>query len=99
MTYLEKVAQEIGQRVPDNLMPPDAHGLLLMYAVLARAKGTAVTAEDVHDAWAAWMIMRGEDHPAVRPFSELSADVRREDEPFVSAIHDAIADMESVTGE
>lgn len=99
MTYLEKVAQQIGRRVPDNLMPPDANGLLLMYAVLARAKGMAVTAEDVHDAWAAWMIMRGEDHPSVRPFSELSADVRREDEPFVSAIRDAIADIETLTGE
>lgn len=99
MTYLEKVAQQIEHRVPDGLMPPDAQGLLLLYAVLARAKGTTVTAEDVHDAWAAWMIMRGEDHPSVRPFGELSADVRREDEPFVSAIRDAIADMETIADE
>lgn len=60
-----------------------------MYAVLARAKGAAVTASDVHDAWAAWMESRDEEHDAIRPFELLSKDIKDEDMPFVEAIRKA----------
>jgi hypothetical protein len=64
----------------------DLDDLFLLYALLARTKGQAVTSEDVHDAWAVWTLSRGEDHEAIKPYSELDASTRREDQPFVEAI-------------
>jgi hypothetical protein len=87
MNYLEAIAERIQRALPDGTLPEDAEALLLTYAVLARAKGTATTAEDVHDAWTAWMSARGEQHESMRPFSDLPAETKREDEPFVRAIH------------
>lgn len=90
MNYLEDIAERVRAGVPDDLVPDDADALFLMYAVLARAKGTATTREDVHDAWTAWMLTRGEQHSSMRPYSELPADTRGEDEPFVEAIRSAV---------
>ena len=58
MTYLEEIAAAIEARVPPDVMPneDDVDGLFRIYALLARVKGEQVTAEDVHDAWALWMI-------------------------------------------
>ena len=65
MTYLDETADAIRASVPDGVdVPPDARDLFLAYAVLLRAKGPAVTASDVHDAWVAWMLTRDGEHPA-----------------------------------
>lgn len=54
--------------------------------LLVLVKGELVTASDVHDAWSTWMLGRGEDHAALRPYSELDEKTRKEDEPFLRAI-------------
>lgn len=89
MNYLAALAARIRAGVDPELVPPASDDLFLLYAVLARAKGRAVTAEDVHDAWVAWATGRGDRHDALRPFAELEPDVRRLDEPFVAAIRAA----------
>lgn len=61
---------------------------MLLYALLARTKGVDTTAEDVHDAWAAWKAIRGVDHEARVPFADLRADVQAQDAPFLHAIHE-----------
>lgn len=88
MNYIEKTAAEIRDQIPDDLLPAeeDLDELFRLYALLARTKGEAVTAEDVHDAWATWTINRGEDHESVKPYSDLDPSTRREDNPFVDAI-------------
>jgi len=86
MTYLDELAAAIRAKVDNERVPPDSDHLFLLYALLARAKGPAVTAEDVHDAWAVWMQTRGESHRSVVPFSELDDDTQDEDEPFRAAI-------------
>lgn len=63
--------------------------LFRLYAVLARAKGDAVTAEDVHDAWCAWMYDRDPNHEALIPFGELTSEQRALDDPLVAAIRAA----------
>lgn len=60
--------------------------LFLIYAVFARAKGQAVSREDVHDAWVTWMAAEGESHESMRAFGELEPSVQAEDNPFVAAI-------------
>jgi hypothetical protein len=45
-----------------------------------------VTAEDIHDAWTAWMEIHGEHHESMVPFEQLPQAVRVEDSPFVAAI-------------
>lgn len=53
-TYLDADARLIRAFLPPGLATLDAtHPLFLLYAVLLRAKGEAVTLSDVHDAWAA----------------------------------------------
>jgi hypothetical protein len=87
MNYLQATAERIRRFIPADALPEDAEALLLLYAILAHAKGRDTTAEDVHDAWTAWMLLCGEDHESMRPFSELSPEVQAEDLPFLRAIH------------
>ena len=89
MNYLQATAERIRQELPADAMPDGSEALLLMYAVLARTKGRLTTAEDVHDAWTAWMTLRAEDHESLVPFKDLSPEVRKEDEPFLRAIRAA----------
>jgi hypothetical protein len=87
VNYLAETATAIRAELPADVLPDgDVHALMLIYAVLSRAKGPAVTAEDIHDAWAAWMSATDSQHPSIRPFSELSEDVKAQDEPFVEAV-------------
>ena len=89
-TYLTEEARLIRSLLPSDARPPgDDDALFLGYAVLLRAKGMATTVEDVHNAWAAWMLGCGTRHWAIVPFEELAADVQAMDLPYVQAIHTA----------
>jgi hypothetical protein len=95
MNYIDRVAETIRRRVsPDKLPEENTAALFRLYAVLALAKGEDVTLEDVHNAWSAWMIGRDPNHESIRPFKELRPEVQREDEPYVKAIHAAVAKKE-----
>lgn len=94
-TYLEEIAEAIRRRVPEEALPEgDSEALFLTYAVLALGKGMDVTPADVHNAWSAWMLARGEGHESVVPFHELDPAVQREDTPFVRAIRAVAAELE-----
>lgn len=87
MNYLTDLGDEIRRELPENLVPPDdAEQLFTIYAVLLLSKGAAVTAADVHNAWVAWMVCRGETHRSMVPFDRLDRATRAEDSPFVAAI-------------
>jgi hypothetical protein len=86
MTYLDELAVRIRDEVPESHRGETAVDLFRLYAVLALAKGEAVQASDVHNAWAAWMQERDPDHEALRPFQELDKETREADSPFVLAI-------------
>lgn len=87
MSYLDELAHRIRGELPAGFdAPQDADDLFLLYAVLARAKGTATTARDVHDAWSVWATLHDPNHDAIRPFEELPKAVQAEDEPFAEAI-------------
>jgi hypothetical protein len=57
-----------------------------MYAVLALTVGKDVRAEDVHNAWSAWMTYRDPSHESIKPFTHLSPETKKTDQPFVDAI-------------
>jgi hypothetical protein len=88
VTYLDQIGEAIRAEVPPDLLPDetDLDQLFRLYAVLARAKGESTTSADVHDAWAAWSLGRGDDHESVTPYDELPPSVKQEDEPFLRAI-------------
>ena len=90
MTYVGALANVIRSHVALELVPDDSDDLFLIYAVLGLAKGAAVSASDVHDAWVAWCELRGEIHPSAIPFDDLDSDVKAKDQPFVDAIHRAL---------
>jgi hypothetical protein len=96
VTYLDDLASQIKGEVPADMLPQrDTKLLFRLYALLLLAKGTAVTAFDVHNAWAVWMQETDPGHPALRPFEELDPAARASDEPFVAAIKsvaDRVAD-------
>jgi len=87
VTYLEALADDIRNAVSRNAVPSgDTTDLFVIYAVLLLAKGEKVSSEDVHNAWVAWEIGRGEHHESMVPFAELPAATQVEDSPFVAAI-------------
>jgi len=87
VNYLTRIADAISNELPQELIPKDGAGdLMLLYALLCVTVGQSVSANDVHDAWTTWMTGRGERHTSMIPFDELPADVQLEDEPFASAI-------------
>lgn len=87
LTYISRLALEIRDEVPTDKIPStNTEELFLLYAVLLLAKGEAVTREDVHNAWVAWMTSRGEQHESMVPFTELPANIQAEDSPFAYAI-------------
>ena len=87
MSYLDELAAHIEREVPAKMLPArDTKLLFRLYALLLLAKGTAVTAPDVHNAWAVWMQEIDPGHDAIRPFGELDSAAQASDEPFVAAI-------------
>jgi hypothetical protein len=87
MTYLDALADEIrGVVAADALPDEDTSSLFRIYAVLLMAKGQEVTRGDVHNAWVAWMLDKGERHESLVPYAELSAETQAEDSPFMVAV-------------
>lgn len=87
MTYLDALADEIRGAVATDALPDgDTSSLFRIYAVLLLAKGEEVTREDIHNAWVAWMLDKGEMHKSLVPFSDLDAETQAEDSPYVVAI-------------
>lgn len=94
-SYIDVLARTIRAATPPELVPdePDLDAPYRLYALLALVKGESVTASDVHDAWSAWMLNRGESHDSVVPFAALPVDTQAEDEPFAAAIRQAVVDL------
>ena len=97
MSYLDKLANEIQRQVPERLLPDeDTASLFRLYALLALAKGQAVNAIDVHNAWVAWMQERDPGHRSIKPFEQLDAATQAADEPFVEAIRTVAERLEPI---
>jgi hypothetical protein len=98
VTYLDELAAEIERQVPPDVLPEgDTTLLFRLYALLVLAKGQAVTARDVHNAWAVWMQESDPAHDSIRPFDELGAETQAADEPFVEAIKAAAKRASTIT--
>jgi hypothetical protein len=92
---MDDVADLVRECLPSEARPPeDATALFLIYALLVRAKGDATTAEDVHDAWSAWMATVNPEHDALLRFDELSPEARAQDTAYVHAIQEAARKLE-----
>lgn len=86
--YLEDIALEIMEAaLGEGDITSDYLPLYCIYAVLALAKGTNVTPEDVHNAWSAWATTYHGSHKSLLPYNELAEETKRLDDPFVDAIH------------
>lgn len=88
-TYILDLANQIRSKFDSSELPDKGlDELFNSYAVLALSKGTAVTNEDVHDAWSAWATKFDPDNKSLLPFSELPAEVQKSDTPFTKAIRE-----------
>lgn len=94
-SYIDALAEAIRAATPRELLPdePDLDALYRLYALIGLVKGEAATPSDVHDAWSAWMLNRGERHESVVPFDALAPDTQAEDEPFAAAIREAVVNL------
>ena len=94
MNYLDLLAAEIQRTADPDATPPDEDlPLYRQYAVLLLAKGTEVTSEDVHNAWAAWASDYDPDSRNLIPFKELSLSVQQWDDKYVNAIREVAVRM------
>ncbi len=93
-SYLDKIAAEIRRTAdPEAAASDEDLPLYRLYAVLLLAKGQDVTAEDVHNAWAAWASEHEPESRNLLPFKELSLRVQRKDDTYVDAIHEVAKQM------
>lgn len=87
-SYIDTLAYEVQRTAePDAISHQEDLPLYRFYAVLVLAKGIDVTAEDVHNAWAAWASEHDPGHRNLLPFKELSLSVQHKDQLYVDAIH------------
>jgi hypothetical protein len=94
LNYISEIAERIRGEVPQEVLPGgDTDLLFLMYAVLALTVGKGVRAEDVHDAWSAWMTYRDPSHESIKPFAQLDPATKKTDRPFVDAIKKVAAHL------
>lgn len=90
-SYLRRDAERIralaepGEQSAGGQLDP----VYFVYAVLMRAKGTAVTAADVHDAWAAAAEIAGQPTEYLVPWDSLDQPAQERDAPFAAAIRSA----------
>ncbi|WP_420492518.1 DUF7701 domain-containing protein [Buchananella felis] len=93
--YLERDADLVRSCLPEGTEVPDnSVDLFRAYAVLMRAKGEQATAEDVHDAWTAWVSRTDPRHESAVPFDELNAETKAADQPFLIAIQRAARSLD-----
>jgi hypothetical protein len=89
VTYISELAERIRGEVPQEALPTeDTDPLFLKYVVLALPVGEDVRAEDVHGTWSAWMIYHDPLHQFIKPFTQLSSEMKKTDQPFVDAIRE-----------
>lgn len=89
--YIDDLAEDIYEALHDHVsIPADEVALYRLYALLGLVKGTAVTRENVHDAWAVWQLATMPEHRSIRPFAELSPEVQALDAPYAGAINDVM---------
>ncbi len=94
VSYLDRIAETIRVGLLEDALPNgDTQLLFRIYALLALAKGQDTNGADVHHGWVVWMLSRGEEHPAMIPYSALPASKRAEDEPFAEAIRRTAATL------
>lgn len=93
-TYIRDLAQQIRSKFDKSELPDKGlDELFNSYAVLALSKGTAVTNEDVHDAWSAWAAKFDPDNESLVPFDELPVETQKSDTPFTKAIREVAASL------
>lgn len=95
-SYIRELAQQIRAKVDQSALPDEGLDELFdSYAVLALAKGTTVTNEDVHNAWSAWATKHDPTSESLVPFEELPKKTQEDDTRFTEAIHDIAKSIDS----
>lgn len=89
--YIDSLADDIGLALDGRSCSSD---LLRLYALLALVKGTEVTLEDVHNAWAVWRAETKPGHPALVTFGDLSPETQALDIPYRDAIRKLASPVE-----
>lgn len=86
--YIDSLAARVRAALPEGLLPDEDRldDLFRVYALLILVRARDITGEDVHNAWATWMALKGEQHDSIRPFADLDEATRREDDPFVAVL-------------
>lgn len=83
MNYIDKIKSMLDQEMS---MGDSYKSLLDYYALLVLTVGESCTQEHVHDAWSVWQAGISTEHWSLKPFAELTREVRELDEPYRLAI-------------
>lgn len=93
--YIRHIASKIRAKIDPSVLPNKGLDELFdTYAVLALAKGQAITDEDVHNAWSAWAAKFDPNNASLVPFDELPPETQQEDTRFTQAIREVVRTIE-----
>lgn len=94
--YIRTIAIRIRREFSADELPKEGLDYLFdIYALLALSKGTAVTIEDVHNAWSTWATAYDPSNKSLAPFDKLTDEVKQLDEPFRAVISKVAESLEA----
>ena len=80
--YIDKIERILASKIKVD------KPLMNLYVLLVLVKGTKVTLEDVHTAWASDKNMSCKEHYSLKPFSKLTKEMQDKDLEYVNAIRE-----------
>lgn len=96
MNYIDDLAKRIAVHALCDWEHEESRNLMRFYALIGMvAPQGMVTNQDVHDAWAVWMLYRKrEDHRCLVPFEELTPEDQAKDTFYRDAIYLALSEAQ-----
>ena len=90
--YIDVLAKDIAMRIHCDWTHEESRNLARLYALIGLACGANVSCQDVHDAWAVWMLYRGvSDHQSMIPFVDLAPRIQDLDVFYRDGIRKSLA--------
>src|SRR5690554_6744924 len=89
--YIQQAKEVVKISLEEHGLGGCSDDLINFYTLLVLTEGswTALTDEDIHDAWSVWQNISNPDHKSIVRFKYLEPDIKKLDAPYTNALNDA----------